>query len=98
MLLCKGKGLEQKLIFLDEMINYGPILPHSAGDEKEVIVKNPCDFPIEFYSVDFDTNYLEEEKVRKIMLPLSVLFTLLRTSNCKKRLKIFKALNNKKAN
>ena len=67
MLLCKGRGLEQKLIFLEEMINYGPILPHSAGDEKEVIVKNPCDFPIEFYSVDFDTNYLEEEKVSKIL-------------------------------
>ncbi|NXO82292.1 HYDIN protein, partial [Sitta europaea] len=35
----------------------------SDGVEATVVVKNPCIFPIEFYSLDFDEQYLEEEKV-----------------------------------
>jgi hydrocephalus-inducing protein len=45
------------------MMQFGPILPHSVGDEKEVVVKNPCAFPIEVYNLEFDSQYLEEEKV-----------------------------------
>ncbi|NWV04317.1 HYDIN protein, partial [Ptilonorhynchus violaceus] len=37
----------------------------SSGKDATVVVKNPCKFPIEFYSVDFDEQYLEEEKVRR---------------------------------
>ncbi|XP_029646623.2 hydrocephalus-inducing protein-like [Octopus sinensis] len=66
-LQCKGNGIEPVLELLEEHVTYRPILPHSCGDEKEVIVKNPCDFPIEFYSVDFDSNYLEEEKILRLM-------------------------------
>ncbi|NXD57800.1 HYDIN protein, partial [Corvus moneduloides] len=35
----------------------------SEGLEATVVVKNPCKFPIEFYSLDFDEQYLEEEKI-----------------------------------
>ncbi|NWZ38115.1 HYDIN protein, partial [Brachypodius atriceps] len=35
----------------------------SDGVEATVMVKNPCNFPIEFYSLDFDEQYLEEEKI-----------------------------------
>ena len=55
--------MEPRLDFDQNMMQFGPILPHSAGDEREVIVKNPCGFPIEFYNLEFDTTYLEEEKV-----------------------------------
>ncbi|NXI76695.1 HYDIN protein, partial [Rhipidura dahli] len=36
--------------------------------EATVVVKNPCKFPVEFYSVDFDEQYLEEEKMLRATL------------------------------
>ncbi|NXV54590.1 HYDIN protein, partial [Molothrus ater] len=38
----------------------------SNGVEATVVVKNPCNFPIEFYSLDFDEQYLEEEKILRM--------------------------------
>ncbi|NXA71692.1 HYDIN protein, partial [Thryothorus ludovicianus] len=38
----------------------------SDGAEATVVVKNPCNFPIEFYSLDFDEQYLEEEKILRM--------------------------------
>ena len=58
-----GQGSEPKLEFSSTLIEFGPVLPHSAGDEKEVVVKNPSAFPVEIYSLEFDKQYLEEEKV-----------------------------------
>lgn len=63
LLLCRGQGLEPRLEFDRNLVEFGPILPHSTGDEQEIIVKNPCNFPIEFYNLEFDSTYLEEEKV-----------------------------------
>ena len=62
-LLCRGQGQEPHLVFDRQLVEFGPILPHSAGDEQEIIVENPCNFPVEVYSLEFDKNYLEEEKV-----------------------------------
>ena len=44
-------------------MEFGPILPHSSGDEQDVVIRNPCSFPVEFYNLEFDPQYLEEEKV-----------------------------------
>jgi len=60
-----GQGSEPKVEFSSTLVEFGPVLPHSNGDEQELIVKNPCNFPIELYSLEFDKQYLEEEKVRK---------------------------------
>ncbi|NXV09137.1 HYDIN protein, partial [Cettia cetti] len=38
----------------------------SDGLDATVVVKNPCNFPIEFYSLDFDEQYLEEEKILRV--------------------------------
>ncbi|NWR06172.1 HYDIN protein, partial [Paradoxornis webbianus] len=38
----------------------------SDGVEATVVVKNPSNFPIEFYSLDFDEQYLEEEKILRM--------------------------------
>ncbi|NWW00820.1 HYDIN protein, partial [Machaerirhynchus nigripectus] len=40
----------------------------SDGLQATVVVKNPCKFPIEFYSLDFDEQYLEEEKILRVVL------------------------------
>ena len=58
-----GQGNEPKLEFSSTLIEFGPVLPHSSGDEKEVIIRNPSSFPVEIYSLEFDKQYLEEEKV-----------------------------------
>ncbi|XP_056680687.1 hydrocephalus-inducing protein homolog isoform X2 [Monodelphis domestica] len=62
-LFVQGYGLEPRLDFSPSVLELGPLLPYAPGDEAEVIVKNPCDFPIEFYSLEFDQEYLLEEKI-----------------------------------
>lgn len=62
-LLAQGQGLEPQLEFSTSEIKLGPVLPYSNGEEVEVLVRNPCPFPIEFYSLDYDRQYLEEESV-----------------------------------
>lgn len=63
LLVAQGQGLEPKLEFSTSEVKLGPVLPYSNGEEVEVLVRNPCPFPIEFYSLDFDKQYLEEERV-----------------------------------
>lgn len=67
LLLCRGQGLEPRLEMEKQLVEFGPILPHSSGDEQEIIFRNPCAFPIEFYNLEFDPQFLEEEKVLRLM-------------------------------
>lgn len=46
-------------------LKMGRVLVGSDGVEATVVVKNPCTFPIEFHSLDFDEQYPEEEEVRR---------------------------------
>ncbi|XP_073911808.1 hydrocephalus-inducing protein homolog [Castor canadensis] len=62
-LLAHGQGLEPRLEFSPSVLELGPMLPYTPGDEADVIVKNPCNFPIEFYSLEFDQQYILEEKI-----------------------------------
>ncbi|GAA6221266.1 hydrocephalus-inducing protein homolog [Lates japonicus] len=62
-----GQGREPQLEFLPSVLELGPCLPISTEVEAEVTVKNPCSFPIEFYCLEFDTQYLEEEKILRLM-------------------------------
>lgn len=73
MILCRGVGLEPELVIgqmrgdqfeQTSSIVFNPILTHSPGDEQEVIIRNSCSFPIEIYNLEFDKQYLEEEKVK----------------------------------
>lgn len=59
-----GKSEEPKLEFCPLILEMKPCLPASTDIEGEVIVKNPCSFPIEFFCLEFDTQYMEEEKVK----------------------------------
>ncbi|XP_059507551.1 hydrocephalus-inducing protein homolog [Stegostoma tigrinum] len=72
-----GQGLEPRLEFSTSSLELGPLLPYSAEVEGVAIVKNPCTFPIEFYSVEYDHIYLEEEKVLRMMKGYSSDNTLL---------------------
>ncbi|CAM9137593.1 unnamed protein product, partial [Bubo scandiacus] len=62
-LQVSGRGLEPQLEFSPPVLELGPLLPYSCGAEGTVVVKNPCEFPIEFYSLEFDQQYLAEEQI-----------------------------------
>ncbi|XP_074055255.1 hydrocephalus-inducing protein homolog isoform X3 [Macrotis lagotis] len=62
-LTVQGHGLEPRLEFSPSVLELGPLLPFAVGDEAEITVKNPCNFPIEFYSLEFDQEYLLDEKI-----------------------------------
>ncbi|XP_072777511.1 hydrocephalus-inducing protein homolog [Taeniopygia guttata] len=58
-----GRGLEPWLEFSPPALNMGWVLVDSDGVEATAVVKNPCSFPIEFYSLDF-----EEVKILRMAL------------------------------
>lgn len=58
-----GEAEEPQLHFCPDVLDLGACLPASIEAEAEVTVKNPCSFPVEFYSLELDKQYLEEEKV-----------------------------------
>ncbi|NXQ99391.1 HYDIN protein, partial [Sagittarius serpentarius] len=66
-LQVSGRGLEPQLEFSPPVLELGPLLPYSRGAEGTVVVKNPCEFPIEFYSLEFDQQYLAEEQILRML-------------------------------
>ncbi|XP_074007853.1 hydrocephalus-inducing protein homolog [Numenius arquata] len=62
-----GQGLEPQLEFSPSVLELGPLLPYSPGAEGTVVVRNPCEFPIEFYSLEFDQQYLAEEQILRML-------------------------------
>ncbi|KAM6352746.1 hydrocephalus-inducing protein homolog isoform 6-T13 [Alca torda] len=66
-LQVSGHGLEPQLEFSPLMLELGPLLPYSCGAEGTVVVRNPCEFPIEFYSLEFDQQYLAEEQILRML-------------------------------
>ncbi|KAL7978797.1 hypothetical protein Chor_013286 [Crotalus horridus] len=67
LLNVSGQGLEPRLEFSPSLLELGPLLPYGIGDEAEVVVKNPCSFPIEFYSLELDQQYLLEERILRML-------------------------------
>ena len=63
----EGFGSEPQLEFDRHLIAFTPVLPFSPGVESEVNVRNPMPYPVEFYSLEFDKQYIEEEEVCPIM-------------------------------
>ncbi|VDK73701.1 unnamed protein product [Dibothriocephalus latus] len=58
-----GWGVEPRLIFEPSSLQFDPILPTIGEDVKELIVRNPCPFPIEFYSLEYDLEYRKENAI-----------------------------------
>ncbi|XP_006878929.1 PREDICTED: hydrocephalus-inducing protein homolog [Elephantulus edwardii] len=76
-LLVQGQGLMPHLEFSPSLVELGPLLPYAPGDEAEVVVKNPCNFPIEFYCLELDQQYLMEEKILRMLKGYDSFNTLL---------------------
>ena len=61
-LMCYGSGVEPNIIFDRPVVEFSPVIPHYAVEE-EIVICNPCTFPIELYNLEYDKVYLEDEKV-----------------------------------
>ncbi|GMH58813.1 hypothetical protein TrST_g5240 [Triparma strigata] len=63
-ILLTGLGQQVHLTLSPSLAEFGPILPRTPGGISQVItLTNESDKAVEVYSVDFDTNYLEEENI-----------------------------------
>ncbi|KAL3312112.1 hypothetical protein Ciccas_009305 [Cichlidogyrus casuarinus] len=65
--LCSGTGADLVLNFEvedspNEVMNFSSILPNGV-EEKVVTVTNPCEFPVEMYSLEFDQEYRKEDEI-----------------------------------
>lgn len=69
-LACLGQGIVPTLQFIPEEMVFDPCLPYDNMVYKCLEVKNPSEFDIEFFSLDFDKQYLEEDKIMAIYEPL----------------------------
>ena len=58
-----GEGVSIPLKFDPQGVDINPVLPFSEGGEQVVTIHNPSDFSVEFFSVDFDNQYKEEETI-----------------------------------
>ncbi len=69
-LTVSGRGLTPRVTFSPNFVDCGPILPFLEGqepNEARVTMVNPCSFPIEVVSLDFDTRYGADEEALRAM-------------------------------
>lgn len=64
-LTMTGFGCEPQLVFDRTMVEFESVLPFSSGSVAEVTVTNPAPHPVEFYSLDYDKQFILEEEVSK---------------------------------
>nr|CDS29434.1 hydrocephalus inducing protein [Hymenolepis microstoma] len=60
---CQGKGLEPRLIFNPKRIEFTPLKSNGDYDEKSIVIRNPCNFDVEFYSADFAEAHIQENNI-----------------------------------
>lgn len=63
---CKGVGTQPTVTFTPTQVDCGPILPKFDGqvpNEARLQMVNPCPYPIEVVSLDFDKRYLADDEV-----------------------------------
>ena len=58
-LTCKGRGKDLNIRFNAPKITLEPTMPFAPHKRVTLEVSNPTDYPLEFFSVDFDKTYQE---------------------------------------
>jgi hydrocephalus-inducing protein len=69
-LICSGQGIIPILQFIPEEMVFEPSLPYDNNVYRCFEVKNGSEFDVEFYSLDFDKQYIEEDKMLVAYDPL----------------------------
>ena len=60
-LQVSGYGKELRCVCVPDTLELPPVMPHAAASATSFELKNPTNYPIEVYSVEFDEAYVEEE-------------------------------------
>ncbi len=60
-IMCMGIGVQPRILFEKEALEFNPLVPGSieSADMQPLIVRNPCNFPVEFYCLNFDECYIK---------------------------------------
>ena len=66
-LACLATGVLPQLEFTPHVVDIGPIMPSAGSAERSIIVTNPSDVPVEFFSLEYDQQYRFEERVLAVM-------------------------------
>jgi len=59
---CEGRGHEPRIELSNMYMQFDPT-PPNTWTERQLTISNPCHYPIEVFSVNYDKQHLEEEKV-----------------------------------
>lgn len=62
---AKGTGISYNMEVLPDSLQLGPVLPYEHKGSRIFEIRNPMDFPIEVFAVDFDKQFQEEEDILK---------------------------------
>jgi hydrocephalus-inducing protein len=63
--LVRGKGNDTILDISEGLLEFNPILPYDTGSVLKITATNQSENPIEFFSLDYDKDYLEDEKIMR---------------------------------
>ena len=61
LLKVTGEGVGAVVKFDSNVVELGPVVPFTDGDSKVITLTNFSDFPVEVYSLDFDSVYREDD-------------------------------------
>lgn len=62
-IVCRGEGSELRLAFQPQLVDLGPLLPCDPPIQQTVAIVNDSDYPVEVFSLDFDSVYKEDEEL-----------------------------------
>ncbi|KAK1936582.1 Hydrocephalus-inducing protein [Phytophthora citrophthora] len=60
-IVCRGEGAELRVSFSPPLVELGPVLPCARPEEQVVEIRNDSDYPVEVFSLDFDSTYQQDE-------------------------------------
>lgn len=63
----KGQGINNIVELIPDNLKLGPVLPYDTSAISVFELKNPMEYAIEVYSLDFDKQFIEEEDILKRM-------------------------------
>ncbi len=62
---CVGQGIIREIRIEPSALRLKPVFPYQTSEPRVVTIHNPTADPLEVYSLDFDTQYKEEEAVMR---------------------------------
>nr|XP_050852292.1 LOW QUALITY PROTEIN: uncharacterized protein LOC127064781 [Vespula vulgaris] len=62
-----GHGIERKLDINESSIKFLPTIPYMEIQEREFMIENNCEYPIEYFWHHLDDRFIQEDHIAKIL-------------------------------